>query len=178
MILTIEERKIFWKNWLNLLSFVNDIYKIDNGFFHPNKPMGININVGLKISKKLFSHITIIDKYIDTNKITEEDEELLISWKKYIRGTFIVLKQLKKYCVLYDEENNKWYGINGITSSIEETIKELPCVVKTVLLPFKNKIIYNSFIENYRIIIGPNIKRELMEKYKRIKMENGIINKL
>jgi hypothetical protein len=65
MILTIEERNLFWKNWLSLLAFVNDIYKIDNKFDHPNNPVGIDINAGLKISKKLFSDITIIDKYIN-----------------------------------------------------------------------------------------------------------------
>jgi hypothetical protein len=178
MILTIEERKQFWGNWLGLLAFVNDKYKIDNEFDHPNKPVGINIRAGLNISKRLFSDITIIDKYIKKNKIIGEDKELLISWKRYIEGTFIVLKQLRKYCILYDEENNKWYGINGITSSIEETIQELPCIIKTVLIPFKNKIIYNSFIENYHIIIGKNLRQELLEKYKRIKIENGIIGKL
>jgi hypothetical protein len=119
----------------------------------------------------------LIDKYIKKNKIAEEDKELLISWKKYIKGTFIVLKQLKKHCILYDE-NNKWYGVNGITSSIEETIQELPCIIKTVLLPFRNKIIYNSFIENYHVIIGKNMKQELMEDYKIIKTEKGIIDKL
>jgi hypothetical protein len=178
MILTSEERKQFWKNWLSLLAFVNDTYKIDDKFAHPNKPVGININAGLKISKQLFSDITIIDEFINKNEIVGEDKELLISWKRYIEGTFIVLKQLKKYCVLYNEENNKWYGINGITSSLEETIQELPCVIKTVLIPFKNKIIYNSFIENYRIIIGRNIKQELMEDYKKTRLEKGIIEKL
>jgi hypothetical protein len=178
MILTIEERKLFWKNWLNLMAFVNDTYKVDNEFAHPNGPVGININAGLNISKKIFSNKTIIDKFVNSNKIVGEDKELLLSWKRYTKSTFIVLKQLRKYCILYDEKNNKWYGVNGITSSIEETVQELPCLVKTVLIPFGDKIIYNSFIENYHIIIGRNIKQELIEDYKRIKMEEKIIDKL
>jgi hypothetical protein len=160
------------------MAFVNDIYKIDNKFDHPNKPIGINISVGLKISKNIFSDITIIDKYISTNNIIGEDKELLISWKRYIKSTFIVIKQLKKYCIIYDEENNKWYGINGITSSIGETVQEIPCIIKTVLIPFRNKIIYNSLIENYNIIIGKNIKQGLIENYQKVRIENGIINKL
>jgi hypothetical protein len=180
MILTIEERELFWKNWLNLMAFVNDTYKIDKEFAHPTSPVGINLNAGLNISNKIFSNITIIDKFVNTNRIIGEDKELLLSWKGYIKSTFIVLKQLKKYCILYDEENNKWYGVNGITDSIEETIQiqELPCLIRTVLIPFKNKIIYNSFMENYNVILGNNIRRELTEKYKRIKIENKIIDKL
>ena len=88
------------------------------------------------------------------------------------------MKQLKKYCIIYDEENNKWYGINGITSSIEETVQEIPCIIKTVLMPFRNKIIYNSFIENYNIVIGKNIKKGLIENYQKARIENGIMNKL
>jgi hypothetical protein len=177
MVLTIDEREQFWKNWLSLLAFVNDTYKIDNKFGHPNKPVGININVALKISKQLFSDITIIDELINKNKIVGEDKELLISWKRYIEGTFVALKQLKKYCILYDDESDNLYGITGITNSIEENLP-LPCMIKTVLIPFKDKIIYNSFMENSGIIIGRNIKQGLMENYKRIKLEKGIIEKL
>jgi hypothetical protein len=95
MILTIEERKLFWKNWLNLLIFVNDSYKIDREFGHPNSPVGINIKAGHNISKKLFSDITIIDRFVDTDKIVGEDKALCLSWKRYVKSTFIVLKQLK-----------------------------------------------------------------------------------
>lgn len=178
MVLTVEERKLFWKNWLGLLAFVNDVYEIDAEFNHPNTPVGMNINTGLEISKKLFLDTSIIDEFVNANKITGEDRDLLLSWKRYVKSTFVALKQLKKHCILYDEENNKWYGITGITTSIEETMRELPCIMETVLIPFKNKIIYNTFIENYNVIIGRNIRRELMENYKRVKMEDGIINKL
>jgi hypothetical protein len=178
MILTDEERKLFWKNWLALLAFVNDTYKIDKKFSHPKNPVGVDTNAGHKISKKLFSNTKIIDKFIDENEIAGEDKELLLSWKRCIKSTFIVFRQLKKYCILYDEKNDKWYGVNGITSPIDETIREVSCVIRTVLIPFKNKIIYNSFIENCGITIGPNMRREFTEEYRKIKMENRIINKL
>jgi hypothetical protein len=100
MILTIEERKLFWKNWLNLMAFVNDTYKINNKFSHPKSPIGLNITAGLNISKKIFSGITIIDKFINTNKIIGEDKELLLSWKRYIKSTFhYCFKTIKK--ILY-----------------------------------------------------------------------------
>jgi hypothetical protein len=178
MLLTIEERELFWKNWLNLLAFVNDSYKIDNEFGHPNSPVGINIKAAHNISKKLFSDITIIDRLVDADKIIGEDAELLFSWKRYVESTFVILKQLKKYCILYDKKNNKWYGVNGITTSIEETIPIHPCIIQTVLLPFKDKVIYNTFIVNHNIIIGRNMEGELIEEYKKIKMVKGIIDKL
>jgi hypothetical protein len=43
MVLTIEEKSLFWKNWQNLLASVNDKYKIDDRLAHPNNPAGINI---------------------------------------------------------------------------------------------------------------------------------------
>lgn len=84
--------------------------------------------------------MAIIDEFVDANKITGEDKELLISWKRYIKSTFIAFKQLKMYCILYDEKN-KWYGIYGITYLIEETIQELLHIIETILIPFKNKIL-------------------------------------
>jgi hypothetical protein len=177
MILTSKERKVFWKNWLSLLAFVNDVHEIDGKFGHPNDPVGINTITGYNISERLFSDINIIDEFIDANTIIGEDKELLLSWKKYIKSTFIALKQLRKYCVLYDEKSKNWYGINGITTSLEETIPVLPCIIKTTLLPFNDKIIYNSFMENQNIIIGKNMERELLEEYIKAKVENRIIDK-
>ena len=52
MVLTIDERENFFKNWLKLLTFVNNKYDIIKNFGNPKSPIGLNEEY-IKIKKNL-----------------------------------------------------------------------------------------------------------------------------
>ena len=178
MVLTLMERKMFFDNWLKLLAFVNKEYKIIKNFGNPTNPVGINVNDLMKIRKQLWKNEKIIDEYLKTTELSSKDYALVISWKKFIKGKFIVLKELKKYCVFLEREYEKLYGVHGISCEISEVLNPLPIMIETVLIPFNGKIIYDSLTETNNVHFGPNMRKSFNEKYIEIKKEIGIIGML
>jgi len=176
-----QEKTIFFNNWLRLLAFVNDKYKLAENFGHPESPVGIQLEDIVKLKTKLWENTGIIDEYIDSVwDLPRSDIQLLKGWKHKIEGNFIIVKHLRNYSVFLDDTNNLLYGVLGITDSISEAIpaEELPKMVKTVLIPFKDRIIYDSIFHVYNIQFGHNMRRDCKERYSEIKAEKGIISTL
>jgi hypothetical protein len=176
-----EERKVFFRNWLGLLAFVNEKYNIVEGFGHPKSPINIKPETVLKIKTKLWKNVKIIDEYIDSVwDLPKDDIQILRGWKNKIRGTFTIVRHLKKYSVFMNNKSNLLYGVIGITNPISEIISdyELPTFVETVLIPFGDKIIYDSIFCRDNISFGPNMRRSFNEQYMEIKRGKGIIGSL
>ena len=71
------------------------------------------------------------------------------------------------------------YGIYGIVSPIEDIlISPLPALVKTVLLPFKDKIIFDGLINSYNMLFGSGYRSNLDFAYRNAKERDGIITSL
>jgi len=175
MVLSIEERKLFFKNWLKLLSFVNKKLKIIDNFGEPDNPVGLDINELMKIRKKLWENSKLIDEFIETSNLNMEDSKIVKSWNNFIVGKYLVIKELKRYCVFFDVDKDILYGVVGISSPFSQTISYFPSLIETVLIPFNEKIIYDSLIESNNISFGPNMKKSFNEKYSEIKKKKGII---
>ncbi|MCL2688134.1 MAG: hypothetical protein FWE58_06320, partial [Methanobrevibacter sp.] len=137
--LDLEDRKLFFKNWLGLLSFVNDKYNIIEGFNHPTNPEGLNLDDVYEIREKLWEDASIIDEYLKSTDLNSESFELINSWKMHIQKTFVLIKELKKHCIFLDEEEDIVYGVKGVSNSIGDYIPRYPFICKVVLLPFKDK---------------------------------------
>jgi hypothetical protein len=178
MVLTIEERKLFFKNWLNLLAFVNAKYSIISDFGYPDNPVGINIDNIIKIKNRLWKNRSLINEYLEANELNEDDHNLINSWNNFINRKFIIIKELSHYCVFLESKKNVLYGVHGISQRFSNLAPAFPIMVETVLIPFKDKIIYDSIISQDNITFGSNIKKSLNEEYKAIKEKDGIKVKL
>ncbi|MDR2757381.1 MAG: hypothetical protein LBC20_16925 [Planctomycetaceae bacterium] len=178
MILLPDEREIFYSNFLGLLSYVNDKYKLIQNFGHPQNPAGLNLNEIKTLKDKLWSNVNIIDEYIDSTKeIPDENVQIIQEWKKKISGRFIMMRHLKKYSIFLDDEHGLLYGVNGIQEPISAMIPAalLPIMVEAVLLPFGDMIIYDGILCSQNIQLGPNIRKWFKGSYTEIKKEKGII---
>jgi hypothetical protein len=178
MFLSVEERTIFFKNWLKLLTFVNNKYKIVKGFGTPKSPLGLNPNELIQIRNKLWENSFLINEYLDTAKINNTEKSIIKSWNKYIKGKFLFLKSLKKYSIFIDFDNKKNYGVHGISSPIIDIMPYLPVMIQTVLIPFNGKIIFDSLIQRDNISFGRNMRQSFNEEYIEIKRKYGIINSI
>ena len=56
--------------------------------------------------------------------------------------------------------------------------QKLPMIVKTVLLPLKDQIIYDSYVEQYNMAVGNNLRKVWDDNYKKLLKENKIKFKL
>jgi hypothetical protein len=76
-------------------------------------------------------------------------------------------------------EENRLYIVKGMTTSIAEVMsRRLPVMLETVLLPFNDKIIYDSFMASYSVGFGEGIKNSLEEEYNEAKETYGLASTL
>lgn len=83
---------------------------------------------------------------------------------------------LKKYAVFISSKNDV-YAVLPLSDSFEKFVHkgELPLYIKTVLLPFNGKIVYDGLFERYSISFGGGIKNDLKELYLIAKQNGKII---
>ena len=181
MNLSQEDIELFYKVWLGLLSYVNEKYNVEPEMGEMKSPQGLDTNKVLAIRNKLWENKEVISEYIEKSAgtLTEREINILKSWEAYeISGIFTIIKHMKAYSVfMMHDENPKLYGVSGITDSIDEKIPAsmLPILVEAILLPFEGKIIYDSLLTPYDIMLGSDISMEMERKYHQLKKKDGII---
>ena len=178
MVLTNEEAKRFYKLWIPLLDFVNQKYKINRNLFGMTSPIGLPIIEIRKISEKLWDDKRVIDEYILSGfkALDEEETEIVSSWKRAVRGGFIVDRHLWDGSVLISIENSEVYIVKGIVSSWREILEgfPMPQAVEATLIPFGNVIIFDGIItsSSSRVCLGRNMSEQSKQIYLNAK-KNG-----
>ncbi|MBI4317730.1 MAG: hypothetical protein HY675_04505 [Chloroflexi bacterium] len=135
-----------------------------------------------KIRDAVYADPQLIDAFIAENPAGLHPDELALvgAWKQAIVGKFYIFRYLKRYTVfLNDKEPPTAYGVLGITNEIEDVfMREPPIFVGTVLLPWRERIIYDGLAHSYNVYFGAGIRRSLNEAYQRVKATTGIIETL
>jgi len=87
------------------------------------------------------------------------------------------LTQLMKKWTLIDD--CKVYGVVGISDPLQDTLLfDVPCMVKTVLIPFEGRITYDSLLVSYPVSFGRNVRGSLNRDYQEARRRGAIIEKL
>jgi len=181
--LAFNERKLFYETWYKLLEYINQKNKLLNYQIKPVYPSNYDESQLHVIRNILWDNPKIINEFLkNENILSAEEISLLKSWQKYhIKGEFILIKYEAEYAVLMgtDEKNPALYAVKGMTTSISEAMQhQLPAMIETVLLPFKDKIIYDSFIGTHSISFGSGMVNVFNEGYENIKKNLGITTML
>jgi hypothetical protein len=138
----------------------------------------------LPVRNALYEKIELIDTFIDENPARLNDEELAIvwNWKKFVAGDFYIERFLKQGAVFIGSgEPARVYLVLGLMDSLEDMLQYYqrpPILVKTVLLPFKGRIIYDGLFQTYSVFFGGGIKGDLKETYLAAKQNQRIITTL
>lgn len=123
----------------------------------------------------------IFDKFVDKYKddLTKDDIEIILSWKEQVRGTFFIVKQLKKYAKFLSAKDgeDRAYGVCPINNDFDEFFN-IPVWVETVLLPFRGKIIYDGLILSKNIHFGASIRKSLNDGLGVAEAKYGLITTL
>jgi len=130
-----------------------------------------------KVRNALWDDPGQIDAYIAENPDGLPAEELAIvgKWKRFVSGAFYITRFLKKHTVFLSE-GGKVYAVLSLREPLEDMLfgHPPPVMVRTVLLPFKGKIVYDGFLSTYNITFGGGIRRRMNETY-RTAWERGLI---
>lgn len=181
MTLSKEDAELFYELWFPLLDFVNEKLDIEPDM---GKIQGAEHTGPAKVKKianALWGDTKLIDKYLRNygEKISEENQVIIKSWKRKIEGKFILERNLKAGSIFISANTNKVYLVKGIISSWEEMFfyRSPPIMLEAVLIPFKDTIITDGLVMPYNISFGGGYSGEFREIYMEAK-KGGRINKL
>ena len=119
--------------------------------------------------------------FVQANPARFSDEDLAIvdSWRHFVQGQFYVLRHLKSYTIFLDAADvPKAYGVLALHDDFPMMFPRVPFLIETVLLPFKDRIIYDGQCQYYNIVFGGGITRRLNDSYQQAKAHPGIITTL
>ncbi|MBZ0304156.1 MAG: hypothetical protein K8J31_30755 [Anaerolineae bacterium] len=177
-----SEVERFYSIWFPLLHFVNQHRKVVPSFPKEWRNARVPPEVAVPVRDALWEDDALREAFIVENpaRLSQNDLALVESWKYRIEDNFFIFRHLKKYTVFIDGSSPAHaYGVQGITGSMEEIIGPyLPIYVKAVLIPFEDRIIYDSLLSSYPIHFGGGYKGSLKETYRDIQERSGIITKL
>ncbi|MCX5646838.1 MAG: hypothetical protein NTZ17_19495 [Phycisphaerae bacterium] len=130
---------------------------------------------------RLLDNIALIDAFVEENpdKFRETDLAPVVLWRHFVRGCFVIERDLATYTVfLAEKEPVRAYGVLGITNEFIEMLPyPLPMMVRAVLLPWKGRIICDGMFSIYNIVIGAGMRAGLRDAYRQAKAV-GIITSL
>ena len=172
MQLPLDDVDLFFRLHRGLMFFVNRKLKVlDRKFATPEAYAKATPEDRFKVHQALLEQTDLIDAFADENPFgfDEEGLEVVRSWKDLVYGTFYVFRQLRDYMVfLSTTDPVVAYGVVALFDPFEAVIGPyLPRMVKTTLLPFKGRIVYDGLLTLAQLSpSGPAIKRRLNDEYK------------
>ena len=134
----------------------------------------------MRLEKKSMNSLNSSTRYVTANPHHLDAQNLAAvqQWKQFIKGDFFLERYLKKHAVFIGDDIV--YGVCALNDGFDDFFPKncLPIYVKTVLLPFQGRIIYDGLLHSYNVGIGGGIKRSLKEMYMRAKQNSAIITSL
>ncbi len=175
-----NDAKLFYKLWLSLLDFVNDTYRVNPNLGRMEKAEELNIQEVRVVADFLWSHPEVIDGYLTSAELPSEHREIIADWKRFVSGEFILERHLKRGSVFISLKDEQVYMVNGIISSWEDMIPraDLPILLRATLIPFRDKIIYDSIVTCSNVIIGRGYAETFKEIYLSAKQDKTILTSL
>lgn len=183
MLLEPQDVELFFKLHRALMLFVNQrLNVLADEVASPDAFSSLSPEVRLKVRDAFLNHANHIQPFVDENpaRLTSDELDIVRSWRHLVHGKFYVFRQLKKYMVFLSTDKQPIaYGVLALSQPFEELVGPyLPVLTQTVLLPFKDMIVYDGLLSSYNISFGPGIRRNLNEDFKEAKARYGIVTSL
>jgi hypothetical protein len=176
------ECRVFYETWFGLMGFVNERKSVIKTKIKPGYPNTVSDMMVHKVREVLWEEPELIEEYICETVLPQEKIDILKLWRaNHKKGMFFILEYQPEYAVAIapnEQGEDRLYGIKGISNSIANALRrDLPVQIETVLLPFKGKIIYDSFMSTMPIGFAEGARAAFHEMYDKA-IKYGIITSL
>lgn len=180
MTLTDKEYKEFLKTHLGLLFYVGHKKNILPKDLTIKNFLDLNLQIKFKCREVLFENEILVDEYIASNfdNLTTDQVKILNGFKKKIKSSFVIFKCLTNYAIFIDTKDNRFYAVKALGDSFETFFHNFPVNISTTLIPFKDKIIYDGFIQSSGVYYGRNMTDTMNEDYKKAKRNKEIVTNI
>jgi len=181
MKLSKEDLDLFYKMSGALLFYTNQKYPVVKNLKKPTFEDIPPIHIK-DLYERLSSHTELINSFVDENpfNFTHKELKIIKSWNNLVKGKFFIMAYLRDYTAFLSFSNKKRvYGVISLQDKIGNVIpSSLPQYVETILMPFREKIIYCGYIYGYEVQIDENLKQSLMREYHKTRRKFGVITSL
>ena len=135
-----------------------------------------------RVRNAFYEHPELLEEFLAKNPegLPRDELGIIASWRQRVAGDFYIVRYLKKYTVFLGVKPERLYGVLGLADPLEMMFAghPLPVYVRGVLLPFRDRIIYDGLLSVYSVFFGPGIRSSLKETYNRLKSREGIVEQL
>jgi hypothetical protein len=132
------------------------------------------------IRNAIYENPHLIQEFVKENPNNFDQEKLAIveKWQHFVKGRFIIERYLRKGAIFIGD--GKVYSVLALNNSLEDFYPKfiLPVFVETVLVPFKNVIVYDGFLQEYSLSFGSGMRSDFREMYLTAKQNETIIYSL
>ena len=182
MQLSPQDTARFYRIWWPLLHYVNAQRQLVPDLPAEPGPTPMSTEAAHQIRNVLWESDGLREAFLAENPaaLPAADLAIVAGWRHRLMGQFFIFRYLKQYTVFLTEgEPPQAYGVLGLVSPIQDVVLQpLPALVKAVLLPFENKIIYDGLLVPYSVFFGSGIRRNLTEAYRRVQERGGVLTTL
>ena len=169
-----SDAELFYTLWFPLLDFVNSKYHVCPEAGPIDKELGVDACDAKAIADYLWSHTGVIEEYLATAKLSEENAQIVSGWQQCKAGRYILERHLKKGSVFISAEDGAVYMVKGLFSTWPEMLGEAPVLLDAVLIPFQDSIISDGLVMPYRICFGKGAREEFKDAYMNAKRNSAI----
>lgn len=84
----------------------------------------------VEVRNAVYDHIDLLDEFIEAHRreLSDEAAEIIGSWRHFVRGRFLLLRQLKKHAIFLPmERSDIAYGVLALRNTFEEQVLHIPC---------------------------------------------------
>lgn len=182
MQLSEQEIELFYSLYYPLLVYVNQKLGVIPGLYASEDISKVTLEEFNELRQQLYNNAYLFDLFVEENplKLSADKTEIVASWKAFIKGKFYIFSYLEEFTIfISDRQPNKAYGVLALDTPFLELVgSSLPVMTETVLLPFKQKIIYDGTLQSYPFFFGRSIRGSLNDTYKKAIERFGIITSL
>jgi hypothetical protein len=182
-LLTPHELEQFFNLHWALMFFANQrLNVIPNKVTTSEEFAALPPDVRIIVRDAVNDNLDLIESFVAENPahLTEDELDIVRSWRHLVSGQFYVFRELKKCTVFLSTTSPAIaYGVLALSQPFKELIgPSLPVLTQTVLLPYKDGIVYDGIMRSYNISFGPGIRRNLTQDFNDAKARHGIVTSL
>lgn len=173
-----KEIEQFFKLHKALLFYVNTKKNLIKGISSISDFKGPILEKVVEIRNFVLKNTKLIDEFVQENPFKFSRDELgtIKSWKQGIHGMLFVVKYDNDLTIFYHSESKRCYGVLYFNDKLSDMLGPyLPRIVETWLVPFKGRIVYDSLIMPYNIVVGGGMRKTLKAEYEESITKRGVI---
>ena len=147
----------FYSIWIRMSNFINKKYQLDPTYQMPENFNDLDGKANLIIRNALWENPHWLGEIINDeieHDFMETELQQITQWRDHhIISIFIVTEHRTNHTVFMDtKDDGKLYGVYGLLDPLKKIMppRMLPFMGEAVLLPFKDKIIYDGIFRDNR----------------------------